>query len=96
MISYISVPKVNGHTATHNGGESQDSSTAGGGGGQAYTGGEEFTPPDGGYGWLVCFASFWVNGTVFGMLNTFGVLLPKISEMGAGEESVTTKVCKSL
>lgn len=56
---------------------------------------EEFTPPDGGYGWLVCFASFWVNGTVFGLLNTFGILLPKFSELaGSGEENITTKVCK--
>lgn len=53
-----------------------------------------FTPPDGGYGWLVCFASFWVNGTVFGMLNTFGVLLPYFSE-GVEGENVTTRVCKS-
>ncbi|XP_074650030.1 monocarboxylate transporter 10-like [Tubulanus polymorphus] len=28
---------------------------------------------EGGYGWLVCFASFWTNGTVFGTINTFGI-----------------------
>ncbi|XP_067950664.1 monocarboxylate transporter 10-like [Watersipora subatra] len=53
---------------------------------------EEFTPPDGGWGWVVCFASFWVNGTIFGMLNTFGVLLPEISKLGGEQQNVTTKV----
>lgn len=55
---------------------------------------EEFTPPDGGWGWVVCFASFWVNGTIFGMLNTFGVLLPEISKLGGEQQNVTTKVCR--
>jgi len=55
---------------------------------------EEFVPPDGGRGWLVCLASFWVNGVVFGMLNTFGILLPHMSQLADTEENVTTKVCE--
>merc|ERR1711978_590945 len=40
----------------------------------------EFTPPEGGWGWLVCFTSFFTNGTIFGILNTFGILFEKIEE----------------
>ncbi|XP_033112779.1 monocarboxylate transporter 10-like [Anneissia japonica] len=38
----------------------------------------EFQPPEGGWGWVVCLASTWTNGTVFGILNCFGVLLIQI------------------
>jgi len=55
----------------------------------------EFEPPDGGWGWVVAFASFWVNGTVFGMLNTFGILLPAlIKEFGAEDDNINFKVCE--
>ena len=30
--------------------------------------------PDGGWGWVVCLASCWTNGTIFGIINSFGVL----------------------
>ncbi|XP_077977769.1 monocarboxylate transporter 10-like [Glandiceps talaboti] len=49
----------------------------------------EHVPPEGGWGWVVCIASFWTNGTVFGILNSFGVLLvamlddPSLHESGA-------------
>ncbi|XP_045197164.2 monocarboxylate transporter 10-like isoform X2 [Mercenaria mercenaria] len=33
-----------------------------------------FTPPDGGWGWIVCLTSLWANGTVFGIINTFGIV----------------------
>ncbi|GAB1605526.1 monocarboxylate transporter 10-like isoform X2 [Argonauta hians] len=33
-----------------------------------------FDPPDGGWGWVVCFASLWVNGLVFGILNSYGII----------------------
>jgi len=42
----------------------------------------------------VCLASFWVNGVVFGMLNTFGILLPHLSQLADTEGNVTTKVCE--
>lgn len=41
-----------------------------------------FTPPDGGcWAWLVCAASCWTNGTVFGIINSFGVLLVAMKEL---------------
>ncbi|XP_054718143.1 monocarboxylate transporter 10-like [Uloborus diversus] len=39
-----------------------------------------FQPPDGGWGWVVCMASFWTNGTIFGVMNCFGVLYVKLKE----------------
>lgn len=40
----------------------------------------EFVPPDGGWGWVVCFASLWANGTVFGIINTFGIVYVQMRE----------------
>ncbi|XP_077977507.1 monocarboxylate transporter 10-like [Glandiceps talaboti] len=46
-------------------------------------------PPEGGWGWVVCVASFWTNGTVFGILNSFGILFvamlddPDLKKSGA-------------
>lgn len=56
----------------------------------------EFTPPDGGWGWLVCIVSFWTNGTLFGVLNTFGLLFVKlVDEFGdEGDDSIAFKTCK--
>lgn len=34
---------------------------------------QSFVPPDGGYGWVVCFTSFWTNAIIFGTINTFAV-----------------------
>ncbi|GFR14744.1 monocarboxylate transporter 10 [Trichonephila clavata] len=39
-----------------------------------------FEPPDGGWGWIVCLASFWTNGTIFGVMNCFGVLYVKLKD----------------
>ncbi|XP_070567930.1 monocarboxylate transporter 10-like [Ptychodera flava] len=50
---------------------------------------EKSKQTEGSWAWLVCFASFWTNGTVFGILNSFGVLLvamledPTLVESGA-------------
>lgn len=38
------------------------------------------TAPDGGWGWMVVFASFWINGLTLGQLKTFGVLLPQLTQ----------------
>ncbi|XP_060607305.1 monocarboxylate transporter 10-like [Ruditapes philippinarum] len=35
---------------------------------------DAFVPPDGGWGWIVCLTSLWANGTVFGIINTFGIV----------------------
>lgn len=34
----------------------------------------DFTPPEGGFGWLVVFAATWCNGSIFGIQNAFGIL----------------------
>ncbi|XP_064629022.1 monocarboxylate transporter 10-like [Lineus longissimus] len=38
-------------------------------------------PPDGGWGWLVCIGSSWTNGTVFGVINTFGILFVEMLKL---------------
>ncbi|CAN7988688.1 unnamed protein product, partial [Ixodes hexagonus] len=43
-------------------------------------------PLDGGWGWLVCLASFWVHGAVFGLINCFGVLYPEVYKLAADDE----------
>lgn len=35
------------------------------------------TPPDGGWGWAVVFASFMINAIVDGFCYSFGILLPE-------------------
>ncbi|CAL8110736.1 unnamed protein product [Orchesella dallaii] len=45
--------------------------------------------PDGGYGWVIVFASFMCNLIVDGIAYTFGVFLPKIAEsLGQGKGQV--------
>ncbi|ODM93669.1 Monocarboxylate transporter 9 [Orchesella cincta] len=45
--------------------------------------------PDGGYGWVIVFASFMCNLIVDGIAYTFGVFLPKIAEsFGQGKGQV--------
>lgn len=39
-----------------------------------------FNPPDGGWGWIVCLTSLWANGTVFGIINTFGIVYVQMRE----------------
>ena len=47
---------------------------------------EDFVPPDGGWGWVVCFASFWTYGTIFGILHNFGTLyVTLLEEFDTGE-----------
>lgn len=46
----------------------------------------EFTPSEGGWGWVVCITSMFANGTVFGIINTFGILYVPIRERYAGQD----------
>lgn len=57
---------------------------------------DEFEPPEGGWGWVVCFASFWTNGTIFGILNLFGVLFVSIIDefKVPGGDDIAFKACK--
>ncbi len=46
-------------------------------------------PPDGGYGWVIVFASFVCNLVLDGITCTFGVFLPQMAEsFQAGKGSV--------
>lgn len=46
-------------------------------------------PPDGGYGWVVVFASFMCNLIVDGIAYTFGIFLPElVTYFGEGKGTV--------
>ena len=48
-----------------------------------------FVPPDGGWGWVICLTSLWANGTVFGIINTFGIIYVQMRDQYAQEEALT-------
>jgi len=55
----------------------------------------QFTPPDGGWGWVVCFTSMLTNGTVFGVINTFGIIyVVMVDSYPTDDENVSFKTCK--
>ncbi|XP_008850627.1 monocarboxylate transporter 10 isoform X2 [Nannospalax galili] len=44
-------------------------------------------PPEGGWGWLVMLAAMWCNGSVFGIQNSYGVLLESLlNETGTAND----------
>lgn len=46
-----------------------------------------FVHPEGGWGWMVMFASMWCNGSVFGIQNAFGILfLSLLKEFGSEKD----------
>ncbi|XP_034829017.1 monocarboxylate transporter 14 isoform X3 [Maniola hyperantus] len=56
---------------------------------EAYDYGELPPPPDGGYGWVVVFASFMCNLVVDGIAYTFGIFLPElVTYFGEGKGTV--------
>lgn len=59
---------------------------------------EEFYPPEGGWGWVVCLAAFFTNGTIFGIMNCFGVIYVKLQEELQKEygEVSAFKTCKNI
>ncbi|XP_046550192.1 monocarboxylate transporter 10-like [Haliotis rubra] len=48
--------------------------------------GGDFEQPDGGWGWVVCFTSMWANGTVFGIINTFGIVYVHMRDLYAKDD----------
>lgn len=47
----------------------------------------DFVHPEGGWGWVVMFASMWCNGSVFGIQNAFGILfLSLLKEFGSEDD----------
>lgn len=56
---------------------------------------EEFVPPDGGWGWVVCITSLLTNGTAFSILNTFGIIyVYLIKEYASEDPEISFKTCK--
>ncbi|XP_061193500.1 monocarboxylate transporter 10-like [Saccostrea echinata] len=52
----------------------------------------EFVPPDGGWGWVVCFTVFLTNGTFCGILNTFGIeYVYLIEQYAKGDPAISFK-----
>lgn len=52
----------------------------------------EFVHPDGGWGWVVCFTSMLTNGTVFGVINTFGIIyVVMLEEYANGDPNISLK-----
>lgn len=58
----------------------------GGGGGRGASAAPDFTPPDGGFGWVVVLAATWCHGSIFGIHNSFGMLYVLLLEEGGGAE----------
>ncbi|XP_041463140.1 monocarboxylate transporter 10-like [Lytechinus variegatus] len=55
--------------------------------------------PEGGWGWIVCLASCWTNGVVFGVINSFGVLYVVMLELEGADAFKTSwigAVCAGL
>ncbi|XP_056422310.1 monocarboxylate transporter 10 [Hyla sarda] len=49
--------------------------------------GTEFTPPEGGWGWIVMLSAMWCNGSVFGVQNACGVLfVVLVKEFGSDND----------
>lgn len=51
--------------------------------------------PDGGWGWVVCFTSMACNGTVFGIINCFGILYTAMLDHYAKDDkNISFKTCE--
>jgi len=53
-------------------------------------------PPDGGWGWVVCFGSFMVNFILDGVMFSFGVMLLELLESFGETKSKTSMVGSAL
>ena len=58
---------------------------------------DEFLPPDGGWGWVVCISSLYTHGMVGAIGNTFGITYTYIlKEYDNGDPDIAFKTCKCL
>lgn len=53
-----------------------------------------FVPRETAWSWVVCLASFWVHGVVFGLINCFGVLYPEIYKLAATSSRASFYTCE--
>ncbi|KAK7487597.1 hypothetical protein BaRGS_00021147, partial [Batillaria attramentaria] len=93
------------HTETRSNGTissqiSTSSSAQNGHGANSKTDGEpsgegkkEFIPPDGGWGWVVCVTSLWVNGCVMGTVSSFGILYDFVRRQHSEDSQASFKTC---
>ncbi|XP_076466184.1 monocarboxylate transporter 10-like [Babylonia areolata] len=51
---------------------------------------DQFVHPEGGWGWVVCLTSMCSNGTMFGSLNTFGILYVALVSRYPGDDTYNT------
>ena len=59
--------------------------------------GDEFVPRDGGWGWLVCLCSFYTNGMVSGLMNSFGIIyVVMLDEYAPDDPNISFKTCKYI
>lgn len=53
------------------------------------------TAPDGGWrAWMVCVASFYCNGAMFGVMNSAGVIYVKLQEHFPTEKDDSFRLCE--
>lgn len=51
--------------------------------------------PDGGWGWVVCFSSMLINGIVFGIVNSFGIIYVRmVKEHEHNVPNIGFKTCE--
>ncbi|XP_070203045.1 monocarboxylate transporter 10-like [Littorina saxatilis] len=53
--------------------------------------GDNLVPPEGGWGWVVCVTSLWVNGCVMGTVTSFGILYDFIVKQHAEDADASFK-----
>ncbi|XP_061455093.1 monocarboxylate transporter 8 isoform X2 [Rhineura floridana] len=67
--------------------EAAFASAVGAGGASPVAAAPRFTPPEGGFGWVVVLAATWCNGSIFGIHNSVGMLYVLLQEeVGAPEK----------
>lgn len=54
------------------------------------------THPDGGWGWVVCFAAFFIQFLVLGMQNCFGIVYTALVDTLKTDRGATGKKHKSI
>lgn len=63
--------------------------------GSSLRNGNKKVPDGGAYAWLVCLASYITNGTIFGIVNCFGVLFLYLKEKFGGQDGdMAFAICK--
>ena len=62
---------------------------------EEFVGYASFHPPDGGYGWVIVLAAFFVQFFVLGTMNNFGILFTELLEEFQETKQATGKTERS-